>query len=230
MGQSSNLSAVKENHCVGPNAHESSPQGAEDVQNGNSHSQGAEEYNRLLNQYYELEEKRQKILEQLHQFGSWNYQYSGEGSGYGTYQEHLLPANQACNPNVVCSCCPYACQGSVTSCSSAPACCLGGPYACNSCPGASVVTDPGRSLPLEDSDIVKTAMGAAERAISSMTMKISGDSNADEGTRFLSRVRDLYGDSLSYEAALKWLSDQKVVQSCLSTFCANKFNQFRYPY
>ncbi|XP_015897726.3 uncharacterized protein LOC107431355 [Ziziphus jujuba] len=183
VGQSSNLSVAKENHCVGPNVHESSTQGAEEVQNINSHSQGAEEYNRLLNQYYQLEEKRQKILEQLHQFGSWNYQYSGEGSGYGTYQEHSLSANQSCNPNVVCSCCPYGCQGAVAPCTSAPACCLGGPYACNSCPDASAVTDPGRSFPLEDGDIVKTAMGAAERAISSMKMKSSGDFNADEASK-----------------------------------------------
>lgn len=183
MEQSSNLTPVKENHCVDSHVHESFPQGACAVPNGNSYSQGAENYNQLLNQYYEIEEKRQKILEQLHQYGSWNYQCSGEGSGYGsTFQEHSLPANQTSNANVVCSCCPYGCQCIVASCTSAPTCCLGGSYACNSCTVASMPTDPVKSFPPENSDIVKTAMGAAERAISSMMLKTSGDSDADEGT------------------------------------------------
>lgn len=62
-----------------------------------------EEYNHLLKQYYELEEKRQKVLEQLYQCGAggWNYQDVNAGSDVGTQwgtsaanQEHPVSASQ----------------------------------------------------------------------------------------------------------------------------------------
>lgn len=188
LGETSKFSPVKENHCVDSSAPaercmDSSNvhlQDAQHVINGCSYSYGTEDYNQLLSQYYELEEKRQKILEQLHQYGGWNYQYSGEGSGSGvqwgscsTSQEHPLCASQVSHPNVICSCCPYVCQCLVAPCPSLDGTCVG--KTCTDT--SSVAMVPGRPCLLEDGDIVKTAMGAAERAISSMRTKISGDSN-----------------------------------------------------
>ena len=42
-----------------------------EAQNNYQHTQGVDEYNRLVGQYYEVEEQRQKILEQLNQYGGW---------------------------------------------------------------------------------------------------------------------------------------------------------------
>lgn len=207
MGETSNISHVKENHCGYSRAAEPCidssnnlhKQNMEDAGEGYSYSHGAEDYNKLLNLYNELEEKRQKILEQLHQFGGWNYQYSGEGSGsgagvqwgtYSTYQERSIPASQVSHPNVVSSCC--GCQYLVAPCTSCPGCSLGGTSVCKTCTDDSVAMVPGKSCPLEDGDIVKTAMGAAEKAISSMRTKISSDPNIIEGIPGFPRVNDLH--------------------------------------
>lgn len=189
-GETSNISEVKENHHVDLPVPEPYSQVAQDVQNDYSYSQGAADYNQLLNQYYEVEEKRQKLLEQLHQFGGWNYQYSGEVSGsivqgdtaYSS-QQHAVPTCQPSNPAVVCSCCPYLRQCLMAPCTSFPASLPGGSCAGGTCTNACLATSPGQSFSLEDDRIVKTAMGTAERALSSMKMKISGDSNISEGMR-----------------------------------------------
>lgn len=75
----------------------------EPIEHSNLNLKGEEGYNQLLKQYYELEEKRQKVLEQLYQCsaGGWNYQdvsaESDIGTQWGTssaYQEHPVSASQ----------------------------------------------------------------------------------------------------------------------------------------
>lgn len=153
----------------------------QDAINGYAYPQGVEDYNQLLGQYYELEEKRQQILQRLNQFGNWNYHCSGEnfssGAQWGTCstsQDIQLPTTQTSHPAVVCSCCPYVsqcCLASLTTCS---ACSLGG--ACNgrTCTDTNAATGSGKSHAVVDSDIVNTAMGAIDRALSSL--------KTDEGT------------------------------------------------
>ncbi|XVE65343.1 hypothetical protein DITRI_Ditri07aG0173100 [Diplodiscus trichospermus] len=192
--EAKDLQPVKENNAVHslttePCIDSSTSLLMQDKQDGNegySDLQGAQDYNQVLSQYYEVEDKRQKILQQLQQFGSCNYQGSAEGSSaaaqwgaYCTSQEYPIPTSQASQSTVVCSCCPYVCQSLVTPCTSYPCCCLGG-----ACVGTS--TEPNGSMTrgnlptVIDGDIVKTAMGAAERAISSMTTKASINRNVNE--------------------------------------------------
>ncbi|KAG2676727.1 hypothetical protein I3760_12G065600 [Carya illinoinensis] len=190
-----NLLLVKENSNVDSHAPEPcidslnslQKQDVESAGKGYSSFHNVEDYNEVLNQYYELEEKRQKILEQLYQFGGWNNQYSVEGSvpavqwgGSSTHQECPVPASQMSHSNAFCSCCPYVSQCCNVPCTSCPGCSLGGTYVGKTCSDNSVVTVAGSSGLLKDGNIVKTAMGAAEKAISSMMTKVSGDSNINE--------------------------------------------------
>lgn len=186
MGESSNPSVVT--HCVDPVVPESYAEVAQGVQGSHSYAQGAQDYNQLLQQYYEIEEKRQQVIQQLNQYGSWNYQCSHEGSGSGmqwangpTLQEHQLTVCQASNPAASCPCCPYVTQCFATPCTSVPTCFVGGSCAGKSCTDACEAMDPRISFPQQDSKLVETAMGAAERAISSMKTKISDDSIPNEG-------------------------------------------------
>ncbi|XP_022145364.1 uncharacterized protein LOC111014833 isoform X2 [Momordica charantia] len=120
------------------------------IEDSNLNLKGAEGYNKLLEQYYELEEKRQKVLDQLYH-GGWNYDDVSAGSSVGTqwgtssaYQEHPVPASQTSHNHAISTCWP----------SSYP-----------------IPVGP-QSSSLADGDIIKTAMDAAARAISSMTTKI----------------------------------------------------------
>ncbi|KGN55721.1 uncharacterized protein LOC101203762 isoform X2 [Cucumis sativus] len=135
----------------------------EPVEDSNLNLKG-EEYNRLLKQYYELEEKRQKILEQLYQCGAggWNYQNVNAGSNVGTQwgayaanQEHPVSASQ---PSY------YPAMPS---------------YLPTSYP---IVVGP-QSTSLDDGDIIKTAMDSATRAISSSmeTVNKGKESDRDDG-------------------------------------------------
>ncbi|KAK6934947.1 hypothetical protein RJ641_035102 [Dillenia turbinata] len=143
-----------------------------------SNSEDVEEYSKLLNKYYELEEQRQKVLQELQQLGSWNYQETDEVSGscahWSAYssQGYQPPADYVSNSTSVCSCCPYGCQLVVAPCTTLPNYSTGG-----ACDGkihnASAAQTTGRSSRLEDKDIVRTAMGAAEKAISTMKTKSS---------------------------------------------------------
>ncbi|KAK8505695.1 hypothetical protein V6N11_050911 [Hibiscus sabdariffa] len=178
------LEPVKENRTPEPYAYSST---SLPMQDGYSDLQGSQDYNRILGQYYEVEEKRLAILQQLQQYGSWGYQYSAEGSTtaapFGTScvsQECSIPTSQALQSTAICPCCLYVCQSLVAPCTSYPCCSL---------PGTSVgktSTDPNGSvthgnLPKTvNSDIVKTVMGAAERAISSLTTKASINPNVNE--------------------------------------------------
>ncbi|KAK8537864.1 hypothetical protein V6N13_096337 [Hibiscus sabdariffa] len=159
----------------------------QDGNNGYSDLQAAQDYNQLLSQYYEVEEKRQTILQQLQQYGSWDYQYSAAGfstaAQCGTScvsQEYPIPTSQASQSTVICSCCPYVCQSLVTPCTSYPCCSLAG-TSVGKINAESIGAITHENLPtVVDSDIVKTAMGAAERAISSLTTKASIDPNVNE--------------------------------------------------
>ncbi|KAJ8774154.1 hypothetical protein K2173_009585 [Erythroxylum novogranatense] len=150
---------------------------------------GLEEYNQLLSQYYELEEKRQVILQKLHQLSGYDTQYPVEGSGSGqqggfcsTSQYYLVPANQASLLNLIGSSCCCICHCYVAPCASSAACTLGGTCLNKECTDSTVVTNPQNSFAPVNDDISKIALGAAERAISSMKMNtsnISGSKDAE---------------------------------------------------
>ncbi|XP_039046737.1 uncharacterized protein LOC120187008 isoform X2 [Hibiscus syriacus] len=172
------LEPVKDNHTVKLQTPE--PYGYSD-------SQGAQDYNQLLSQYYEVEEKRQTILQQLQQYGSWDYRYSAEGSSTGAQwgnpcvsQEYSISTSQASQSTVVCTCCLYVCQSLVTPCTSYPCCSLDGISVGKTSTGRNGSTSHGNLPEIINSDIVKTAMGAAERAISSLTEKASINPSVNE--------------------------------------------------
>lgn len=194
LEETENLAPAKLNNCVDSLG----PEPYVDPSNGGVHAQtlsglyshGAEDYNQLLGQYYELEEKRQRILQQLNLHGGYNYQYPAEGSGSGGYwgtcsasQDQSVAATQASPSPLICSCCPYACHCSVAPCSSFSSCTFGGTYLGKACTDSSAMMNPGKSFPPIDDDIVKTAMDAAERAISSMTMNTPVVNSDIEGNK-----------------------------------------------
>lgn len=149
------------------------------VPNEYSYSQSMEGYNHLLTEYYELEEKRQKVLQQLQAYGAWNYQNSGEGIGAdvqwgSTTQEHTVGSSTAPYPTVICSCCPYVCPYMNAPCSSAPPCCVD--------VATSETFAPENSVPDRDNNIVNTAAEAAKKAISSMMTESCSVSSKTEGT------------------------------------------------
>ncbi|KAJ4847124.1 hypothetical protein Tsubulata_024599 [Turnera subulata] len=152
--------------------------------NGSSYSQNAEDYNRLLGEYYELEEKRQIILQQLQQFGGY-YQYPAEASGIqwgssGAPQDYSVPATQTSLPPAEnYSCCSCACYCPLPPCPSCSACSLSRTYINKPFTDSSAAAGPGHSFIHGDEDIVKTAMGAAERAISSLSKKASAASGLE---------------------------------------------------
>ncbi|KAG6577733.1 hypothetical protein SDJN03_25307, partial [Cucurbita argyrosperma subsp. sororia] len=121
----------------------------ETVEDSNLNLKGEDGYNELLKQYYELEEKRQKVLEQLYQCGAggWNYQDVGAGSDIGNqwgtsaaYQEHPVSASL---PSL---------NQTITSYS----------------PSSYPISAGPQSSSRADGDIIKTAMDSAARAISSI--------------------------------------------------------------
>lgn len=161
----------------------------QDSLQGGLYSQGSDDYNQLLTQYYELEEKRQQILQQLNQIGGWNYQYSGQdpssaaqwGNCSTSQYQHPLPETQASHSVVVSSCCPYACPYFATPCTTYPSCSTDSACIGKTCSGMDASVGCGKSLSVVNDDIVKTAMAAAERAISSMRTKTSAGSDVNEG-------------------------------------------------
>ncbi|CAL5359547.1 hypothetical protein CsSME_00049728 [Camellia sinensis var. sinensis] len=175
LGETNDLPQNKTNHVVDsftqePNVDLSYGQHTQDTLQHYSNTQGAGDYTQLLNQYYELEEQRQKILQQLQQFGSWDYQGSGSNVQWGTSSaslEHPVPTSQASYPAVVSSYCPYGCQCLVAPCS------LGGTCAGKTCDATSGIDHNGKLTSSENGDIIKTALGAAESALSSLKIKTS---------------------------------------------------------
>ncbi|KAL2348903.1 hypothetical protein Fmac_002903 [Flemingia macrophylla] len=158
--------------------------GINSVQNSYASVQGLDDYNQLLAQYYELEEKRVRILEQLNQYGGWNYQNvpAASSSGVQCYnsQDYSMSTYQVSDPNAVCTCCPCYTQCSLAPCTSVPGCSLGGSSVGKPCNNLSGEMDRKMSFPCEDGKIQKMAMGAAEKALSTIRTTISGDLNVNE--------------------------------------------------
>lgn len=179
LSETSDLLEDQKNHIPGSFAQEpnvsTSGQDSEDVNQDYKNSEGAGDYTQLLNQYYEIEEQRQKILQQLQQFGSWDYQ------GSSVQWEQPVSTSQSSYPAAVASCCPYVGQCLVAPCS------LGG-----TCVEASSgLGHNGKSPSFEDGDITKTAMGAVERALSSLKTKASEKAEENhEGQAEQSAIRE----------------------------------------
>ncbi|URE07892.1 hypothetical protein MUK42_20553 [Musa troglodytarum] len=159
------------------------------------------EYNHLLKQYYELEEERQKVLQQLQQANYWNYQTPVQS---GEYQAEKFLGN---NASESCSQPPYSlcsCHSLSASLIPASACAICGPsfrgYYC--CPqncftsvlhhfsgcqdhvqsgicslGGSLTVDPSKQTTHTDDPAVRIGMMAAEKALRSLKKEISVDSN-----------------------------------------------------
>ncbi|KAG1362002.1 hypothetical protein COCNU_10G002210 [Cocos nucifera] len=174
---------------------------------GYSDQQGSD-FNELLRQYYELEEKKQKIVEQLRDTNYFNYQMTVQSF---TSQMHDIPASSACNaseygrqhPCSLCSCHYLAvpisahavgalssggygcCPPWIAGCSVSPA----NPFPGAECPaqsgtcsiGTSYSMDPAKQSTHADDEVAKAGMIAAERAINSMRTEISAASNICEG-------------------------------------------------
>lgn len=184
-GETSNLPSANDNTAAVTSAQDSyifssGFMPTNDVVNGYSYSQSMEDYNRLLAEYYEIEEKREKILQKLHHYGNWNYQSEPSGSNAGLQQSHgahpsqgyPVPADQISHSIDSCACCPYFCQSFVAPCP-ASTCSFGGMCVGHGYHSAPPLV-PQDSLHLKDCDITRTAMEAAEKAISSL--KIEGSS------------------------------------------------------
>ncbi|XP_027361926.1 uncharacterized protein LOC113869677 [Abrus precatorius] len=188
-GDTSNVSKLEENHHAEsqvdqPCLDSASGQDIQSVHDGYVYAQGADDYNQLVAQYYELEEKRMKILEQLNQYGGLNYQYTAAASSsavpYSDAQGYSMATHQVSDPNAVCSCCPCFSQCVLAPCTSVPGCSLGG--SCVGKPSCNqyVEMDHKMSFPREDGEIHKMAMGAAERALSTIRTTIPADYNINE--------------------------------------------------
>ena len=172
-GETSNLMSSENNHVVDsfvqePNASSPYLQHAQDGAQGYSGTQGAEDYTQLLNQYYELEEQRQKILQQLQHLGNWNYQDSGSTVQWGAHSASQEPPMG--QPSYT-AYCPYVCQCLVAPCS------FGGACVGKTCGATPNIGQNGNSPSFKDGNIIETAIGAAERALSSFKIKSPGNSN-----------------------------------------------------
>ncbi|KAM6587710.1 hypothetical protein CsatA_010315 [Cannabis sativa] len=187
VGETSNPSEVKETHFIDPHIPESHAEVTQDVPMSYSYPQDGQDYNQLLQQYYELEEKRQQIIQQLQQYGGWNYQYTHEGTSTGMQWDNATTLNvqeqQSSTQAMSCPCCPYASQCFITPCTSVPTCFKGGSCAVETCIDGCGVVDPRKKLPQQDNHIVEAAIGAAERALSSLRIKNSDDSNSNEANK-----------------------------------------------
>ncbi|CAN6253669.1 unnamed protein product [Urochloa humidicola] len=171
---------------------------ATDADGNVNSSQQTWEYNELLKQYYELEEKSRNILQQLQQANYWNYQASGYTS---TTQQQQIPAYSATAPDphssttqssccywnvplVSVSCCSAG-QPSEGSASMPPSGGCSVSLTCDQCPGAST-TYPSVSnfvqlptkLPHDGDQVAKAAMMTAEGALNFMRSTVSGQAGS----------------------------------------------------
>ncbi|KAL3649627.1 hypothetical protein CASFOL_006030 [Castilleja foliolosa] len=128
------------------------------------YSNAQEEYNQLLDKYYELEGQRQQVLQQLNQYNNWNYQHPIPSTSTSQEYQTSIPL-----PYDAVTCyCPYGCQNWVVPNSSVPDSCTGNACVGNSCNNIPRESQPGNPVPREEHEFVKTAMLAAERALSSL--------------------------------------------------------------
>ncbi|XP_076930705.1 uncharacterized protein LOC143595619 [Bidens hawaiensis] len=133
-------SEVVSQHAVPTNGHQ-----IQDADCSNANTGSAEHYNLLLNQYNAVEEQRQKLLEQLYQYGHWDPQAYSYGYGYGAgydSQYQTVSAPQTSGPPM-CTCQPTV------------------------CPYSTSLAQNGNSVSVEDDGFIKAAKGAIDKAIHS---------------------------------------------------------------
>nr|GMC85721.1 uncharacterized protein LOC109158666 [Ipomoea batatas] len=164
MAETSTVSPVAQNYCAEASGLEQS----QDKPTSYVNSQSTEDYNFLLCKYYEIEDQRQKSLQQLYQFCGWSYEYPGHSTL--TSQEHQTYAAHASNSTPTAFYCPYGCQSSVTP----PSCCVGGNCIDKNFDAARSSNDQS-STSLQQPDVVKTAMDTAEKALSSLRHDLGND-------------------------------------------------------
>lgn len=145
-----------------------------------SNPQSPKDYNQLVNEYHELECRRQEILQQLNEcsYGTDAYNYVP-----GTYEQyHTAPQGYWVPTSCICL---YGCQSWVTQCSEH--CCYFNKSSTSECSNApaEAVCSKG-SVPLNDNDTVKTANTTAERAFSFMKEQVF----ANEGKHKFSSLKD----------------------------------------
>lgn len=157
------LPLITEDHVL-----ETSADSATQDANFDHHSAGLDYYNQLLGQYYELEASRQKVLEQLSQYGDVNYQNYGasqvdpgsEMAGASSFpQDHVSACQMTC-PTNICCCCPYVCATSTVPCTLS-FCSVGRTAGIQHHDNAAV----------NDCGITRTAMEAVGKAMSSLKVK-----------------------------------------------------------
>ncbi|CAK8540318.1 unnamed protein product [Lathyrus sativus] len=178
----SKVSNLEENHQ--PCLDSTNGQDIQIAHNGYSYGREFDDYSQLVGQYYELEEKRLKILDQINQYGSLNYQHvptvSDSGVPYSNAQDYWMPMHQVSDPYVVCSCCPDYSQCALASSKLVPGCSVGKTCAGKHC---------------KDGKIREMAVGAAERALSTIRRTISGDLNVNEEKESKNPEPEQIGDS-----------------------------------
>ncbi|XP_071737438.1 uncharacterized protein [Rutidosis leptorrhynchoides] len=138
-------------------------------------AESTEQYNVLLNQYNAVEEQRQKLLQQLYQYGNWESQGYSYGYGYSydsgaTYdsQYRNVSAPQTSGPPV-CTCRPYVCPYSTAPCTSS-----------ETCVGSTACAHYGNSGSLDDDGFIKAAMGAVDKAIHSFNKEATDMPNVEQ--------------------------------------------------
>ncbi|XP_074588735.1 uncharacterized protein LOC141844589 [Curcuma longa] len=167
-----------------------------DTQTSYGNDQRNIEYNNLLNQYYELEEKRQQVLQQLQHANYWNPQNPAQS---GEYQAEKVLSNHATenysqHPCSWCSClgvtvpvipaaCVTCCPSSGLSDSCSLGCLVPAPHQfsdgqgygqsglCSSCPSCTV--DVPKKINFTDDNSAKIGMKGTEKILSSVKSKIS---------------------------------------------------------
>ncbi|MED6112664.1 hypothetical protein PIB30_063625 [Stylosanthes scabra] len=210
LGETSFVPKLGDNHHAESQVEQicqdsTSGQGIQSEYAGYAYAQGVDEYNQLVAQYNELEEKRLKIWEQLNQFGAWNYQYdaaaTSAGVPYSNAQDYSMSPYQVSDPSVVCTCCPCFSQCSMASCTSAPGYSVDESGIGKPCNSHYVEMDGKMPFPCEDGKIHKIAMGAAEKALSSIRTTIS------EKERTISEPKQTSGSGTDLTAVLNaWYS------------------------
>ncbi|KAG9452476.1 hypothetical protein H6P81_005380 [Aristolochia fimbriata] len=171
--QEDHVGAVPELRDIGTNMSGVSVQ--ENLGDSNSSSL---EHTQLLKQYYELEHQRQKILMLLQQANSgyyytnpedsascvpWTQSSTSQGNGALMHDPSHMSYFQSYDSN------PCPCLGAP---SWVPPCVLG---------GRCVEADSANFFSAADDNIAKVAMGAAEKAFSSMKMKAPPSSSSCKG-------------------------------------------------
>ncbi|CAN1259726.1 hypothetical protein LINPERPRIM_LOCUS10219 [Linum perenne] len=172
------IGPLDENHFAQSHGHEQTLDSTNalnaQASSGYYSEQDTEAYNQLLSQYYELEEKRQTILQQL----GYSYQQPAEGS---TSQDQSVPVTEPYLATCNCYSCPYASNCPVASCSAVPACSWGAECGSKLGTDSATLTCCGKPGSFMENDMVKTAIEAASRAISSVKEKALDSNSVKDG-------------------------------------------------